>query len=188
MTTATTDPQTDLQAPRRAYLESGDEAMLPIVDAHHHFWDLARNPHPWLQRDPRIAFRYGDYAAICRDFLPTDYARAASPHRVLRTVLMEGEWDPADPVGEARWVHALADRCGTPHAMAAQIWLDRDDVAEVLRQYRDLPLVKSVRHKPRCTARADYRADCAEPGGMRDTRWRDGVLEVRFARPRTAAR
>ena len=111
----------DLQSQRSTWLASGDEAEMPIVDAHHHFWDIARNPHPWLQSRPRIAFRYGDYEAICRDFLPGDYARAAAPHRVLRNVVMEGEWDSADPVGEARWMAGLAERSGTPHAMAAQV-------------------------------------------------------------------
>jgi predicted TIM-barrel fold metal-dependent hydrolase len=66
----------DLQASREAFLASGDEAQLPIVDAHHHFWDVTHNPHPWLRERPRIAFRYGDYEALCRDFLPADYARA----------------------------------------------------------------------------------------------------------------
>lgn len=167
-----------LQASRAAYLASGDEALLPIVDAHHHFWDVAHNPHPWLQQRPRIAFRYGDYEAICRDFLPEDYARAAGAHRVVGHVVMEGEWDRADPVGEARWMSALAARCGQPQAMAAQIWLDRDDVDEVLAQYAGLPLVRSVRHKPRCAPRADYRAGWAEPGSMRCPRWRDGYARL----------
>jgi len=171
----------ELQSARHAFLASGDEALLPIVDAHHHFWDWAHNPHPWLQRQPRIPFRYGDYAAICRDFLPADYASAAAAHRVVRSVLMEGEWDPADPVGEARWVHALADRKGTPHAMAAQVWLDRDDVGAVLQQYRELPLVRSVRHKPRCASRADHRPAWAEPGSMRCPRWRDGYARLEAA-------
>ena len=58
-------------------------------------------------------------------------------HRVLRNMVMEGEWDSADPVGEARWIEGLAGRCGAPHALAAQIWLDRDDVAEVLAAYAE---------------------------------------------------
>ena len=28
----------DLAQARQAFLDSGDEALLPIVDAHHHFW------------------------------------------------------------------------------------------------------------------------------------------------------
>lgn len=171
-------PMPDLQAARRQFLASGDDALLPIVDAHHHFWDLARNPHPWLQRLPRIPFRYGDYAALCRDYLPADHARAAMPHRLVRSVLMEGEWDSADPVGEARWVQALATGEGTPHAMAAQIWLDRDDLDDVLAAYRALPLVRSVRHKPRCAAQAEHHARWAAPGSMRCERWRAGYARL----------
>jgi len=169
----------DLQAARRAFLESGDDRLLPIVDAHHHFWDLVRNPHPWLQTLPRIPFRYGDYEAICRDWLPGDHAAAAKPHKLVRSVLMEGEWDSSDPTGEARWVQDLAERHGTPHAMAAQAWLDRDDLPEVLAAYRALPLVRSVRHKPRCAAsRAQHREDWSPPGSMRCARWRDGYARL----------
>jgi hypothetical protein len=28
---------------RERFLASGDDADLPIVDAHHHFWDLTHN-------------------------------------------------------------------------------------------------------------------------------------------------
>jgi predicted TIM-barrel fold metal-dependent hydrolase len=171
----------DLETARRAFLASDDEALLPIVDAHHHFWDVAHNPHPWLQQKTRIPFRYGDYGAICRDYLPVDHARAAAGHRVLRSVAMEGEWDSADPVGEARWIESLAGRCGVPHAFAAQIWLDRDDVAGVLAAYASMPLVRSVRHKPRCTSRAEHREDWSEPGSMRCPRWRDGYARLRDA-------
>ena len=121
---------------RERFLQSGDNADLPIVDAHHHFWDLQRNYHPWLRDLPRIPFRYGDYEAICRDFLPEDYFALDAPHHVVKTVMMEGEWDPRDPVGEAHWATTLNARCGFPNAMAGQVWLDRDDVADVLHEYK----------------------------------------------------
>jgi predicted TIM-barrel fold metal-dependent hydrolase len=171
----------DLSQARQAFLSSGDETLLPIVDAHHHFWAVPQNPHPWLTQLPRIPFRYGDYEAICRDFLPADYARASAGHRVLRHVVMEGEWDPADPVGEALWMHELAQRSGVPHALAAQVWLDRDDVGEVLARYRQAPLaglVRSVRHKPRSVSRDAHHPGWAEPGSMRCPRWRRGYAQL----------
>jgi predicted TIM-barrel fold metal-dependent hydrolase len=166
---------------RREFLASGDERLLPIVDAHHHFWDVERNPHPWLKCAPPIPFRYGDYSAICRNFLPADYRAAAGPHRVLGHVLMEGEWDPRDPVGEARWVADLARGTGVPHALAAQAWLDRDDIAEVLAAYATMPLVRSVRHKPRSVPRDQHVPGSAEPGSMRCPRWRDGYARLERA-------
>lgn len=179
----------DLATARDDYLQSGDDRLLPIVDAHHHYWTMA-NPHPWLTQLPRIPFRYGDYASICRDFLPADYARAGNPdpgqptHRILRHVVMEGEWTPDDPVGEARWMLALTEASGEPQAMAAQIWLDRADLASVLEAYTQAPLrgfVRSVRHKPRTAPRQDYRADWAEPGSMRCPKWRQGYARLAAA-------
>jgi predicted TIM-barrel fold metal-dependent hydrolase len=173
----------DLASARREFLANGnggDDALLPIVDAHHHFWSL-RNPHPWLTEMPRIAFRYGDYEAICRDYLPADHAAATQGHRVVRSVVMEGEWDPRDPVNEALWLHELAVLEGTPHAVAAQIRLGREDCAAVLSAYGLLPIVRSVRHKPKAAPRAAYREDWAPPGSMRCSRWRAGYAQLEAA-------
>lgn len=158
---------------RARFLASGADGDLPIIDAHHHFFDLARNYHPWLSDHP-VAFRYGDYSAIKRDFMPTDYRRAIDGHLVVGSVLMEGEWDPRDPIGEMRWASEVAREHGLPSAAIGQIWLDRDDVGDVVAAYRDMPLVRSVRHKPKAVARADHRSDFAAPGSMRNDKWRDG--------------
>ncbi len=122
---------------------------LPIVDAHHHYWDLSLGKHPWLVGEPIPNHRYGDYRAICSTFLPADYRRAAGGQRIVGNVYVEAEWDPADPLGETRWVHAIAEREGTPHAMVAQAWLDRDDAGALLAAQAAFPLVRAVRHKPR---------------------------------------
>ena len=171
----------DLQAARAEFLATGDDRHLPIVDAHHHFWDVERSARPGLRQRPLIPFRYGDYSAICRNFLPEDYARNQGAHRVLRHVLMEGEWDPNDPTGEAHWVQALAEKTGKPHALAAQAWLDQDVLQEQLAAYAQLPLVRSVRHKPRSLPRADHHAGYAAPGSMRCERWRGGYAQLEAA-------
>lgn len=171
----------DLQAARAEFLATGDDRHLPIVDAHHHFWDVERNPHPWLRQRPLIPFRYGDYSAICRNFLPEDYQANQGAHRVLRHVLMEGEWNPNDPTGEAHWVQALAEKTGKPHALAAQAWLDQDVLQEQLAAYAQLPLVRSVRHKPRSLPRADHHAGYAASGSMRCERWRGGYAQLEAA-------
>ncbi|WP_186417401.1 amidohydrolase family protein [Bosea sp. CS1GBMeth4] len=162
---------------RARFLASGADDDLPIIDAHHHFFDLARNYHPWLSDRP-VAFRYGDYSAIRRDFMPADYRRASAGHLVVGSVLMEGEWDPRDPIGEMRWASAVAREHGLPNAAIGQIWLDRADVGEVVAAYRELPLVRSVRHKPKAVAREDHHANFAAPGSMRDRTWREGYARL----------
>lgn len=120
----------------------------PVVDAHQHFWDPVRNHHPWLTEEGVIPFRYGDYAAIRRPFLPPEYRILTQGHHVVASVYVETEWDPADPIGEVRYAEGLAREHGLPNAIVAQAWLDREDVAEVLSAHGASELVRSVRHKP----------------------------------------
>lgn len=144
----------------------------PIVDAHQHFWEPDRNPHPWLRRDVRIPFRYGNYDAIKRRYLPQDYRRDAAPRTIVNTVYVEAEWDPSDPVGETRYATALAGVHGLPSAIVAQAWLDRDDVAEVLAQQAAFGLVRGVRHKP---GGPDTRRDAGRTTTlMSSDKWRAG--------------
>lgn len=163
---------------RARFLETGDDALLPIIDPHHHFFDLGRNHHPWLSDHILTNFRYGDYAAIRRDFLPEHYRRVAAGHLVLGSVLMEGEWDSRDPVGEMRWTAEVAAEHGAPDAAIAQIWLDREDAAAVADAYRDMPIVRSVRHKPAAVSREAHQASFSAPGSMRDPKWRDGYARL----------
>ncbi|MEO1016549.1 MAG: amidohydrolase family protein, partial [Pseudomonadota bacterium] len=146
---------------------------LPIIDAHHHFWDIERNYHPWLRDAPPISFRYGDYTALKRNYLKSDYDRDSASFNIAGTVYVEAEWDPTDPLGETRWVHEVAASSGLPTAMVAQAWLDRDDVEAVLDAQAAMPLVRSVRHKPRAAATPDH-VEAGAPGSMGDPAWRRG--------------
>lgn len=120
----------------------------PIVDAHHHFWDPQANYHPWLSEGADIPFRYGDYSAIKRRYLPPDYFADAGDHNVVQTVYVETEWDPGDPIGETRFVEQIAARYGVPNAVVAQAWLDHPDAIAVLAEQALFASVRSVRHKP----------------------------------------
>jgi predicted TIM-barrel fold metal-dependent hydrolase len=94
----------------------GLKLATPFVDAHQHFWDLHANPYPWLQGEEVKGFRYGDYSALKRDYLPpTTHAtrRAFAP---VKTVHVEAEWARANPVDETAWLTALAARTGRPSA------------------------------------------------------------------------
>lgn len=145
----------------------------PLIDAHQHFWDLGANYLPWLRDEPPIPFRYGDYRAIRRNYLPEDLRRQAHGFNLVGSVYVEAEWDPTDPLGETRWVHALAEREGLPTVMVAQAWLDREDVPELLAAQAAFPRVRGIRHKPASRPRHD-RARRAAPGAMDDPKWRDG--------------
>ena len=149
-------------------------ANFPIVDAHQHFWDIEANYYPWLRDEPPIPFRYGDYSAIRRRYLPADYFADTAPHNVVKTVYVEAEWNPTDPLGEARYIAKLRQETGFPTVMVGQAWLDRDDCATVLEQLAGFDFVRSIRHKPR----ANPSADVAVPGGMADAGWRAGFARL----------
>lgn len=146
---------------------------LEIVDAHHHFWDPERNYHPWLRDEPMIPFRYGDYSSIRRRFMPEEYAAVTTHFNVVKSVTMEGEWDPTDPIGETRWMQGVAERYGVPNAHVAQAWLHDDNVEVVLREQASFPLVRSVRQKPRSAPRPDM-VEEGLPGSLTDKHFKHG--------------
>ena len=136
-------------------------APFPIVDAHQHFWDPRINYHPWLCDQPPVPFRYGDYSALRRPYLPADYFADAAHHQVVMTVYVETEWDPRDPVGEMHYVERLRRETGFPTVAVAQARLHREDVEATLEALARYDFVRGIRHKP-------------APGQMDDARWRSG--------------
>ena len=93
------------------------------------------------------------------------------------SVFVETEWDRRDPVGETRWVHAMANEAGLPSAMVCWAPLDRGDADAILAEQAGFPLVRGVRHKPRA---ADS-PDAVEPGvagSMGDADWRRGYARL----------
>jgi predicted TIM-barrel fold metal-dependent hydrolase len=149
----------------------------PIVDAHQHFWNLSWLRYPWLQDAKPIPFRYGDTSALHRTYLPADYRADSADQGIVKTVHMEAECDPRDPVGETLWLEEVAAAHGIPNACVAQAWLDREDVAEVLAAQAAHRLVRGVRHKPRAAA-SPGEAKRGEPGSMDDDRWRRGYARL----------
>jgi len=136
--------------------------------------------HPWLIRPDPIPFRYGDYGAIRRNFLVEDYRAASADHNVVKTVHMEAEWDPSDPVGETEWLHALHDRTGYPHALIGQAWFARSDIEAVLKGHTAFPLMRSIRQKPAAAPSPDAFTP-GLPGSMADPAFRAGYgLLARF--------
>ncbi len=148
-------------------------SVVPIIDAHQHFWDLDRNYHPWLRDQPPVPFRYGDYRAICRSYLPDDYRRDSRGFNVTGSVFVEAQWDSADPIGETRWLQGVIEEYGLPSVIVAQAWLDGDDVVEVLAAQAAFPRVRGIRHKPRAAATPGD-VNPGAPGSMGDPRWRRG--------------
>ncbi|GHA13795.1 hypothetical protein GCM10007989_05520 [Devosia pacifica] len=143
-----------------------------IIDAHQHFWDLEANYLPWLTDKP-VNFRYGDYDAIKKSYLPADYRQDAQEFELAASVFIETEWDPTDPLGEVAWVNSLRKRESLPSVMVAQAWLDRDDAESVLAAHGQTDFVRGIRHKPKA-ASAPGDVVPGAPGSMGDPAFRRG--------------
>ena len=105
------------------------------IDAHQHFWQLARPFHyGWLDA-PALA-------PIRRDYLPEDLAPLLRASGVDRSVFVQTQHN----VEENRWVLGLAEQ----HEFLAGVvgWVDLagPDCERQVREFRDCPKFVGVRH------------------------------------------
>lgn len=156
---------TDVQKPAR------------VIDAHHHVWDISANYHPWLSDEPPIPFRYGDYSAIRRNYMPADYRRDTAGWPVVGSVYVEAEWERSNALGESRWIAAVATEQGLPSAVVAWADLASPDAPELLANHAAIPIVRGIRHKPTAAATAQE-AKRGLPGSMDDPAWREGYAHL----------
>ena len=148
-----------------------------VIDAHQHFWDLERNPYPWLQDPEPIPFRYGDYSALRRTYLPADYERDIAPYRIVKSVHVEAEWERSASVAETRWLEGLKVRTGRPTACVAHAALDHPDAGAILAAQASHPMVRGIRHKP-AAASLPGEARRGASGSMDDPAWRRGYAQL----------
>jgi len=118
----------------------------PVIDAHHHLWDLQNNKYPWLQERPLNLRLEGNIEPIAKDYLLKDYLDDIRNQNVVKSVHVQTGWDPADPVGETRWLQGEADQHGFPHGIVARATLDAPDVERVLEGHLRYKNVRGIRH------------------------------------------
>lgn len=141
----------------------------PIVDAHHHFWDLSLDRHPWLrgQSDP----------ALARDCLPASYLRDTRGYDIVASVHVEANWDPEDPLGEIAWLDSLDRPPGIAARYVGHADLSRPDVEPLLETMAAHGRVAGIRQivswhpDPARSAVADRHR-------MRDPDWRRGLAAL----------
>jgi L-fuconolactonase len=100
-----------------------------MIDAHQHYWRLARGDYGWLT--PALG-------AIHRDFGPDDLAPILARHGIRATILVQA----APTLAETRWLLDLAHR--TPTVAGVVGWVDfdaRDAPEQVAALARDRKLV-----------------------------------------------
>jgi predicted TIM-barrel fold metal-dependent hydrolase len=120
---------------------------LPVIDTHHHLWDLSANYYPWLT--DRITTRVcGEYSAIRKNYLLEDFFEDAAEVNLVKSIHVQAEHDHADPVRETRWLQKIADSPssrGFPQGIVAFADLSRLDVEAILEAHSGYRNVRGIR-------------------------------------------
>lgn len=146
---------------------------LPIVDAHHHLWDLdGPLRYPWLAHPEQNWL--GDYSAIRRSYLPPEYRRDTALHNVVATVHVEAECDRSQQVEETLWLAETNRRHGMPHAIVAHAWVDEPNSDDILARHSACPLVRGIRTKP-VTAASPRDSVRGQRRSLQDPAWVRGL-------------
>src|SRR3712207_4178680 len=85
---------------------------IPIVDAHHHLWDLSAGRYPSKQDQYDKTFFLGDCRKICRDYLPADYAADLRGIDIVGTVHIQAGRAQGEQVQETEWLTEVNARSG----------------------------------------------------------------------------
>jgi predicted TIM-barrel fold metal-dependent hydrolase len=146
---------------------------LPIVDAHHHLWDLdGPIRYPWLHSGDHTFL--GDYSRIRRSYLPPEFRRDTALHNVIATVHIEAECDRSQQLAETEWLTRMHASHGMPNAIVAHAWVDTPDAEEILAGHKQFPLVRGIRTKP-VIASGPGDSVRGQKRSLQDPKWRAGL-------------
>ncbi|RWX81625.1 hydrolase [Neorhizobium lilium] len=151
----------------------------PVIDPHHHLWDLTMDRHPWLRRKPDVdgEMVFGSIAAIQRDYGVEDYLADAAGHNIVATVHIDAGWADEFPLEESGWLSGLDKRQGVARRLVAHVPLDGPDAERWLETEAANPDVVGIRDivswhpdPPKSFARRQ--------GLMSDPVWRAGLTQM----------
>ncbi|WP_217568467.1 amidohydrolase [Mesorhizobium sp. GbtcB19] len=146
----------------------------PIVDAHHHLWDLSLGRHPWLAATAGERGGLGDLDRLRRNYLPEDYRRDAARHDVVATVHVEAGWTADDSVGETRWLETLDKERGVAARYVVHVPLASPNAPALIEAQAAFDRVAGVREILSWDP-DPARRFAARDGIMDDPAWRAGL-------------
>lgn len=146
----------------------------PVIDPHHHLWDLSLGRHPWLQKTADDAMVFGSIARIRRDYGVAEYLADATSQNIVATVHIEAGWSTDHPLEESRWLGSLDRTGGVARRYVARVPLDAPDARPLLEAEANNPDVVGIRDI------VSWHPDPAKnfarkPSLMNDASWRDGL-------------
>ncbi len=117
----------------------------PIIDAHHHLWDLDKVQYPWLMAKGVKRF-FGDPEAIQKNYLVSDFRDDIGELSIDKSVHIQvGAADQEEHLAEARWLQAQHVQFGLPSAMVAFCDLSAENLDEWLDQLQQYSCLRGIR-------------------------------------------
>jgi predicted TIM-barrel fold metal-dependent hydrolase len=120
-------------------------ALPPVVDAHHHLWDLHGSiRYPWLH-DPVDPDRFtGDDSAIRVDYGVREFLADVGSVPLVGSVHIDA--GAVDSLAEARWLEGLQAASGLPTVIVASCDLADPEAPALLEELASMQSVKGIRH------------------------------------------
>ncbi len=147
---------------------------LPIIDAHHHFWDLKKNYYPFLTDKIDDNFFLGNYSKLKKNYLPSDYLLDSKGHNIIGTMHCEAEWDRSDQIGETEWLVSISNKYQLPSGIIGHAWFHTKNAEEIIEKQSSFNKVKGIRSKP-VTKNTENDKYLSYEGTMQDISWRKGL-------------
>lgn len=151
---------------------------LPVVDAHHHLWQLDAVPYPWLLERGAKRF-FGDPTPIQRDYRAEHLAADAAGLDLRASVHVQVGAAPGHALAETDWLVAEAARPGAPgfpHAAVAFCDLSSPGAPAELEAQASRPLVRGIRQIVGRSAAEDARTGSG--GLLADPTWRANLARL----------
>jgi predicted TIM-barrel fold metal-dependent hydrolase len=151
----------------------------PVVDAHHHLWDLQACHYPWLMARGVRRF-FGDPTPIQKDYLVADLLHDAAAVPLTASVHVQVGVADGEELRESRWLQQVADAAdnplGLPNAIVAASDLADPALEAGLNEQRGCANLRGLRqivgrapHDPQ-QARSDALID--------DPAWQAGLARL----------
>lgn len=143
---------------------------IPIVDAHHHLWDLKAGSYPTKQDQYDENFFLGDYRKICRDYMPADYAADLAGFDIIGSVHIQAARAQHEQLAETAWLETMHAEYGLPSVIVGHVIFTQPDCAAVLDGHARSPLMRGIRSRP-VTSSGPSESVAGAPGTMQDDHW-----------------
>lgn len=151
----------------------------PVIDPHHHLWDLSLKRHPWLEkaRGEGGEMVFGSLTPILRSYGVDEYRIDAARQNVVATVHVEAGWSDDHPLEESRWLDGLDHGDRIAERYIAHVGLDAPDAVALLEAQAQNRRVVGIRDIVSWHPEA-AKSFASSPGRMANPRWRAGLKHL----------